>query len=114
MNKRARLDFWDMLLYGSGITIIVWALLKSFGIINTPVWVEMLPYIAIGVSIFSGVYKFGKIMENIDRRLWRTEEKVTDLILDFRNIKEDFIKVKHNQILCMNGKLGHSPYKKRF
>jgi len=114
MNKKGKFDFWDLLLYGGAVTLIGWALLKSFGIINTPIWVEMLPYIALGVSIFGGAYKFGKMMEGMNRRLIRTEEKVTNLSRDFWSIKEDFIKVKHNQILCMDGKLGHSPFKKRF
>jgi len=113
MNKKGKLDFWDLLLYGSAITIIVWALLKAFRIVESPIWFEMLPYLAVGIAIFSGVYKFGGMMrniKNIDGRVSKTDEKVNRLL----EMRDDFIKVKHNQFLCMNGKLKHNPFRKGF
>ncbi len=108
MNKKARFDFWDFLMWVGGITILVWALLKSFRIIESPIWIEMLPYIAIGLSILGGAYKFGKIIRGVEH----TNKKVNILGREFHEIKEDFIKVKYNQELCMSGKLINSPYKK--
>jgi hypothetical protein len=41
----------DIVLYGSALCIILWAFFKSIGIINSPVWVEMLPYIFVGTAL---------------------------------------------------------------
>lgn len=47
-------EFWNTLIIVGAILIIGWALLKSFGVINSPPWVEMVPYFGIGVSIMAG------------------------------------------------------------
>ncbi len=47
-------EFWNTLIIVGAILIIGWALLKSFGVINSPQWVEMVPYFGIGVSIMAG------------------------------------------------------------
>lgn len=110
MKKEGKIEFWKIILYASGITIIIWALLKSFGVINSPIWIAMLPVIAGGVSILGATYGIGKIMENMKNNFKNINRKVDDLI----SIKEDFQKVKHNQALCINGKLQDSPYRKRY
>ncbi|MFH1803111.1 MAG: hypothetical protein ABH864_06730 [archaeon] len=66
MAKR-KLSFWDYLIWIGIILILGWALLKALGIINTPVWIEMIPYIGVGITLLGGAYKLGRILENVER-----------------------------------------------
>lgn len=97
MNKKGKISIWDLLLYlGAGI-ILVWAFLKAFGVINSPVWFEILPYFGIGVSLVGGAYKLGKIMNGIEY----TNRKVNKLL----EIGSRFEKLENEHNLCMEGKL---------
>ncbi len=51
-----------------GIAIIVlWALAKSFGIIRSPVWLEMIPVFG-GAATLGGVgIAIGKVLNRVDR-----------------------------------------------
>lgn len=113
MDKKGKFDFWDFLIWAGIALVLVWTILKTFGVMNSPIWIETLPFYGIIGTAIGIAYKFGKMMENIrniDKRTNRTDEKVDSLL----ELKEDFSKVKHIQQLCMNGKLSHSPVKKRF
>lgn len=90
-------DFWNVLIVGGAILILIWALLKSLGIINTPVWVDMIPYFGVGASILGGAYRLGKIKKGIEE----TEKKVNVIL----NLEEKFNRIEHEHNLFMNGKL---------
>ena len=65
-KKKKKWGLWDYLLWPGIILILAWALLKSFNVINTPMWVEMLPYFGIGVVFIASVFKAGKMVQNIE------------------------------------------------
>ena len=101
MRSIYKTTFWDYLIYiGAGI-ILVWALLKSFGVIHSPIWVDMIPYIGIGASLVGVGYRFGKMVEGI--RV--TDRKVNRLL----EVGERFGKLEHEHNLVRGGKLrmGH-------
>ncbi|MBU3923494.1 MAG: hypothetical protein KJ592_01105 [Nanoarchaeota archaeon] len=104
MGKRAEFDIGLFLMLLGAVVIIVWALLKSFGIINTPVWVEMLPYLFGGVSIFGAVAYFFNLIGEV-----RYNGKI---LRRMEGMRDDFIEVRNNQRLCLGGKLSGSPYVK--
>ena len=104
MNKRG-MSFWDAVIWIGIAIILIWAILKSLGIINSPIWVDMLPYYGIGVGAIGGAYKLGKIMDGIER----TQRKVDNLLRIENRLNE--IERSHNQ--CLNGELKGSPYKRR-
>lgn len=83
---------------------MTWALLKSFGIINTPVWIEMIPYIAGGISIFGAIVFFVNLFAEV-RYIGSTVRKI-------ESMRYDFIGVKTTQKFCLDGKLKGSPYLK--
>ena len=86
MNKRG-ISFWDAIIWiGIGI-LLGWALLKSLGIIHSPIWVETLPYFGIGISAIGGAYKLGKIKQGIEN----TEQKIDKIV----NIEERFKKLEN-------------------
>ena len=93
---RKGLSFWDILIYIGLLLLIGWAFLKSLGVINSPVWTDMIPYYGIGLAGLGGAYKIGKIMNGIERLL---------------QIESRFNKVEQIHNLCINGKLDKSPYK---
>ncbi len=95
MNNK--ITFWDVLIWVGTILILGWALLKSLGIIHSPVWVEMIPYFGFGISIVGGAYKLGKIMNSIED----TQKKVSKLVV----LEERFNRIENEHNLCMNGKL---------
>ena len=103
--KRDWLDVLMMvLMFISGFTILVYGLLKAFGVINTPVWILGVPYVAGGITILSIVYYFGKLANKI--------EHIGKGIKSYERMKQDFIIIRNNQELCLTGKLGGSPYSK--
>lgn len=64
--RKKLFDFWDWIILIGGLAIIVWALLKATGIINTPIWIQMVPYFSGGAVAIGAVFKAGKISQNID------------------------------------------------
>lgn len=96
MNKRG-LDSSSFFIIIGAILILLWALLKAFNIINTPMLIEMIPYFGAGVSIIGVSYKLGKIKRGIEE----TENKVDKLI----KIEDRFNKLESEHVLAMNGKL---------
>jgi len=73
----------------AAMAIIIWALLKSFALINTPVWVEMIPYIAGGVAVLAAVLQLGKMMQKLDM-----------VCYDVRALKQDVHKIQMNCPVC--------------
>lgn len=94
---KRRLDFWDILLIIVAFSIFGWALLKSVGILHSPVWVEMIPYLSGGIGILGVVYKLGKIKQGIDE----TKFKVNKIL----SIEQKFNKLENEHNLAMQGKL---------
>ena len=94
---RSGLSFWDILIYLGLLLLVGWAMLKSLGVINSPVWIDMLPYYGIALAGLGGAYKLGKIMNGIERLL---------------RIEARFNKVEQTHNLCIEGKLDKSLYRK--
>jgi hypothetical protein len=90
-------DFLDWIMILGALLIIGWALLKAFGILHSPIWVDMIPYFGVGGATLAGAYKLGKIKKGIEE----TEEKVDKILV----IEERFKKLEIEHSLAMNGKL---------
>lgn len=96
MEEKKSFD-WSWLIILGALIILVWALLKALSILQSPAWVEMLPYFGAGASIIGGAYKLGKIKKGIEQ----TDEKVDKIL----KIEERFNKVEHEHDLVMCGKM---------
>ena len=98
VNMRSRIiEFWDLLIIIGALFILVWALLKSFGLIHSPIWVEMIPYFGGAISLIGAAYKLGKIKRGIEE----TEHKVNKIL----RLEERFNKLEYEHGLAMCGKL---------
>lgn len=91
----------DIVIYGSAIGIILWAILKSIGVIHSPVWIEMLPYILGGSSILGVSYKLGQFSKDFEH----VKSKVNIIDKRLEKVEDSFIKVENEHNLCMQGKL---------
>lgn len=93
--------WWDVLIIGGALLILSWALLKSLGVIHSPAWVEMIPYMGAGASILGIAYKTGEVMNVIKiirqdvNKLLSMEEKLNKL------------EFEHNLAMCGKLKMVH-------
>jgi hypothetical protein len=101
MRRTFKDKFWDVVIWVSLVIILIWVLLKSFGIIHSPLWVEMIPYYS-GLSFLLGiVYKAGKIVETINYMGY----DIKVLKNKFDSFENRFSKIEHEHDLCIQGKL---------
>jgi hypothetical protein len=66
-------------------------------LINSPIWIEMIPYFSVGIVLLGGIYKLGKIKQGIEN----TELKVNKIL----SIEERFTRLENEHNLAMNGKI---------
>jgi len=51
------------------LILIAWALGKSFGLIHSPVWIDMIPVFGIAVTLTGIGVAIGKLLQKMDRVL---------------------------------------------
>lgn len=83
-----KISFWDILAWVALIFIIVWLLLKTFNIINTPLWLEYSPLYAAAYIAGWQIHKLYSVAENV-RGLNKFREAT---INEINNIKINCIK----------------------
>ncbi len=115
MKKKNSLDWLDIIVYGSIAGIILWFILKSLGVIKSPVFLELLPLGLVGIVLlgiynrteridekFSGkpIIKYRKMTKikakkEIEKYLEHKKEKVwiEDVINDLKIEPEIVVKV---------------------
>lgn len=71
-------NYLEWLLYLSIAILIVWAVLKSIGVIHSPVWIEMIPFISIGIGIGAGFTQLKNMLSNIMKSLKELKSEHTD------------------------------------
>jgi len=89
MNKKG-LSFWDVLAWIALGLILLWLILKTFGIINTPLWLEYSP-------IYAAVYIAGWQIHKL--------ETVANDVKDLKRFKEATISKINN--IETNCKINH-------
>jgi len=80
--KRKQDLLWDLMFWGGLLAALIWAILKSFGYINTPPWA--FPVFAFFVGIVGGVFKTGQILGVVlyDLKLIRKDTRRLVLRMD--------------------------------
>ena len=59
MKDKTKMLIADVLFWGSIIMVFLWTMLKLFGIINTAIWLELLPQWGVLITVIAFAYKFG-------------------------------------------------------
>jgi len=73
-------DIYTAIVWASLLSILIWALLKSFGIINTPDIIKMLPLFSAVFGAGAFFQKFLQLNEKVaimEQRLTKVETKLT-------------------------------------
>lgn len=78
----------DVIIYGSFLTMVIYGLLKGFGVINTPAIVQQLPLITAGLGLFGFVYKVGRYVERIEQQFAQVYLKLNHLDKDVEFLKQ--------------------------
>ncbi len=78
----------DIVIYGSFLTMILYGLLKGFGVINTPAIVQQLPLITAGLGLLGFVYKVGRYVERIEQQFVQVNIKIAHMDKDLEFLKQ--------------------------
>lgn len=95
MNKRG-INFWDILAWIALGIIVIWLILKLFGVINTPLWLEYVP-------VYSAVYISGWAMSTLVRAvqdIGRINRNLSFLNGKFNEIDKSIEIIKSNCKKC--------------
>lgn len=80
---------WFMIILGT-IALFVYIFLKSFGVINTPIFVNYIPHMAGGLTLLGVAIQTGKVLQKIkhvESDFGKMDEKVGSLVVDVASIK---------------------------
>jgi len=67
IKKGYHLDITDILIWTGILIITLWALGKATGLINSPVWVDMIPVFGVVVTIAGISLKIGAILQKLNQ-----------------------------------------------
>lgn len=102
------------------LVILVWCLAKLVGWINTPLWLEILPIVTVGLSIATIIFYGGMLMQRVDHLDSEVKEIKTvilpklesDLRQEMKEIKAEIRELKElmlnmdRRLLIIETKLG--------
>lgn len=92
----------DWLFYISITIFFLWVLGKAFGIIHSPVWLDMLPYFAGGTGLSALFFKAGQTYNRIDTVegvVKEIKDKTNELTKNTSDIEKKVIKLEEN--ICL-------------
>jgi len=72
-------DWLEIILYTSLAIILAWAIGKALGFIQSPVWVEVLPYLVIPFAVGAGYQKIKGLLDNINSNLSKVAKNVNGI-----------------------------------
>ncbi len=86
MTRKYKFDIWDIIIWISLLTLLIYIVAKITGIINTPDWVNLIPIITLG--FFAGAF-YQKVLGFMEKMFIRTDylkEKTEVLNKEITNI----------------------------
>ena len=72
-------DWLEIILYASLGIILAWAIGKALGFIQSPAWIEVLPFIAIPFAAGAGYQKIKGLLDNINSNLGKLARNVNGI-----------------------------------
>lgn len=80
ISDELRMKILDIMIYFCIFSVMLWFILKAFGVFSTPIWLELVPVLTGGIGALIVVYKFGYAFGSI--------------VADVKHLKKDMIDVK--------------------
>lgn len=96
-----KLNFWDYLFYTSMSVVMLWVILKSIGVIQTPFWLQYgLPVGGFVLGVFALYYNLLNNIMNINVKVGGVEKDTHILKDDVKEVKSKVnnLELKINQI----------------
>mgnify|MGYP001580822324 FL=1 len=87
-----RISWSDIIFWLALLVLLVWIILKGFGIINSPAIMEIIPYI-------SGIFIAGAV--------WQQFRNMQNDLHQIKGATRRLLRVEHEHNLFMDGKLNH-------
>ena len=97
ISNKIKYILGDIMFWAGIIILVLWALGKSFGIINSPNWIEMIPYFTIAVTLSGAGVKLGRTLEKIDNM----EKELNSLRIAVIEIGKDVREIQR-KAFCLN------------
>lgn len=69
IKKDYHLDITDILFWIGILIVIIWAIGKTIGLINSPVWIDMIPIYGAVATAMGISLKIGRILQKIEQVL---------------------------------------------
>ncbi len=104
MKKHLRFSFWQLLFYLSLLVISIWVILKSFGIIKTPFWLEyrvpilgfVIGFLAFYQGITNNIKDMAVGLASLNVNVSHLDRDVEHINADLKFMRDDFRAVKNN------------------
>ena len=87
-------DMLTVIFWLSVAVIVLWALGKMFGLIQSPTIIEYLPYLAIGVSIGTAFQKFMNILNELKTNMKGVKDDFNEINNDFKSVNTKLIQIE--------------------
>ncbi|MBU3924210.1 MAG: hypothetical protein KJ592_04795 [Nanoarchaeota archaeon] len=107
-NKVMDVIAWIFIIVGISI-MLSWYFLKAFGIVNSPIWFEILPALSAGISVGGFGFYLGSLKKTVDIN----SKNINKLSVGMNKFYERLCEVERMQKLCVSGKLKGSPYEEK-
>lgn len=90
IKKGYHLDLTDILFWGGILIVIIWAIGKTIGLINSPVWVDMIPIYGAVTTVVAISLKIGKILQRLEQVI----KDVGNIQLEVKDIDKRVIAIE--------------------
>lgn len=99
---------WSMMFWIGILTIFLWLMARAVGLIKTPWFIEIIPYLGGLIVIFSLVKEVGKYVNKVDMVITDVREMKVDIKemkLDINNLDKR-VTILERVIITISRKLG--------
>jgi hypothetical protein len=83
--KLKDVDWWELIIWTSITILFLWLLAKSVGLINTPIIIEVIPYVTGFITVLGIGKKLGKYTLKLDNVI----NDIRDMRIELKEIKND-------------------------
>ena len=81
---------YDWIYWISIVVVLLWMVLKATGVINSPVWQELLPFAGGVVAVIAYFQKVGRSLQKIEHMDSDLREFKAEIKADLRDFKFEF------------------------
>lgn len=104
LRPNRRTFLWDILFWGGLLAMLIWAILKTIGYINSPPWQEAFPVFAFFLFLVAGSFKLGNFLGDLLRttkiiqrdvhalgiQMGELHSKIHAMRLEFNELRTEF------------------------